>query len=54
MVGSSRDRNRKVWGHRTHEFFVGWTDTNVGNIGEVVVVPWSFRAQVTRRVVSLL
>ena len=54
MVGSSRDRKRKVWGHRTHEFFVGWIDTNMRNIGEVVVVPWSFRAQVTGRVISLL
>lgn len=53
-MGSSRNRNREVWGQLTREFFASGTDTDLRNVGKVIVMSWSFWAQLTRRVVRLL
>ena len=53
MVGSSRNCNWKVRGYWTHEFITGRADSDFHDVGEVVVVPWSFWTYVTWRVVSL-
>ena len=53
-MGSPRDCDRKVWRYWAHELFTGRTDSDLHNVGEVVVVPRSIGAHVTRGVVSLL
>jgi hypothetical protein len=54
VVRSSRDCNWKVWGYWTHEFIAGRTDSDLHNVGKVIVVPWSIWTQVTGRIVILL
>jgi len=43
VVRSSRDCNRKVWGYRTYEFVAGRADSNLCDLGKVIVMPWSVR-----------
>lgn len=53
MVRSPRDYDRKVWGNRAHEFIAGWADSDLCDVGKVVVMPWAILTQCTRRVISM-
>ena len=50
---SSRHRDWKIWGYRAHELITSRTDSDLHDVGKVVVVSWPFRTQVTGRIISL-